>query len=330
MSVTFAGAPPMEIDEAFAYRHVLGELEDVLILARYDLPIDGVDGSPDPPLFTPDDWDDLWDADNDSAVKPDADDRYLTPADVLARLETAAGGLLAATHPLSLGQGVVGMYFEEGSLPFTWGDSLFLVLVGNPSTVDGVESGSLAIDWRDTANQDITAEELADSILSLMNDLEQEFEDYEPGDLLTAGFINADGRTLLQGAFPLIDRAAPTAFTISEQIIPIDDFDPGSDQLQAQIDATASNDIANALEGVSGLFELSADFFGITLAFMLAVPLALIVSRISGRGSYGIFAFTGGLIWASMSSFMPVIFLLLVAGIFFAIGGIWLATKLPM
>ena len=321
----------MVVDQAIAYSNVLGDIDDTLILVRYELPIDDIDDSPDPPLFTPIDWDDLWDADNDGAAKPDDEDRYLTPIDALARLETPVGGLLSATHPLRLGQGVLGLYFEEGDLPFTINDAMNIVLVGNPSTIGtGTVSATLPVDWHLTVDHESTATSLADELILMLSALEQDFNDFSPGQLLTAGFINLTGRSLLLEANPLIDLIAPTAFTLSEQVFPIDGFDPDSDELQAIIDATAGSEINDALTGVADLFEVTADFLGIMLAFVLSIPLALILLKVSRSSSFGIFAFTGGLVWAGMTSFLPVVFLLIVAGIFFAIGGLWIAAKIPM
>ncbi len=326
-----ADTPTVFVVQAFAYSNILGDIDDALILIRYELPVDDIDDSPDPPLFTPIDWDDLWDADNDGAAKPDSDDRFLTPVDAIIRLETDIGGLLSATHPLRLGEGVAGMYFEEGDLPFTFGDALNIVLVGNPSTVGtGAVSAILPVDWNSTANHTATSLSLASDLVDLMTDIEQEFNDFTPGQLLTSGFINITGRDLLLDAYPLIDQVAPSAFTISSQVVPVDGFDPSSDELQAIIDATVGSQVSGGLTGLADLFEVTADFLGILLAFVLSIPLALILLKVSRNSSFGIFAFTGGLVWAGMTSFLPIIFLLIVAGIFFAIGGLWIASKIPM
>ena len=164
----------------------------------------------------------------------------------------------------------------------------------------------------------------------MVTDIEREFNDFSPGQLLTAGFINLIGRDLLLDAYPLIDQVAPTAFTISSQVVPTNGFDPDSDQLQAIIDATAGSQITGGIAGVADLFEVTADFLGIMLAFVLSIPLALILLKVSRNSSFGVFAFTGGLVWGGMTSFLPVVFLLIVAAIFFAIGGLWIASKLPM
>ncbi len=326
-----ADPPPFTIESnVFAYQHILGDQDDVLILGRYDLGIDGSDDSPDPPLFTPNDWDDLWDADNDAAAKPDSDDRYLNPVDALFRVEDITGALLAGTHPVRLGDGVVGFYFPDGSVPFVFGDTIFLELQGNPSTVGIGAADSVEIDIRVTADHDETSLELAEDILQLITDIENEFDDFSPGELLTIGFINIDGRTLLQEAFPLIDQVAPTAFTLSDQVIPVDDFTPGSDQLQDVVDATLDSGIAAALQGAADIFDLSADFFGLILALVLAVPMGALITKASDKSAYGIFSIMLFMTWMSLVSFVPVIFILIAAALFFAIGGMWLATRIPI
>ncbi len=340
VSAIQADAPPIVVDEAFAYRHITEDIsginkEDVLILVRYHLIADGTDmeDTGDPPLFTPADWDDLWDEDNDGAARPDilgVGDRYLTPVDVILRLETAAGGLLLTTNPPRLGQSIAAFYLEEGTLPFVWNDALNLVLIGNPSTIgaSGTESGSKPLDWRDTASQTITAEELANSLIGLMTNLELEHIDYEPGDLLNAGEINLVGRNLLLEAFPLMDAVAPAAFTFSIETLG-EDFDPGIDQLQALIDASNGPTIPDALTNFADVFNTSALFLGIVVAFLLAVPVGYIGMKASGKGSYGLFAITGMLMWATVSSVMPVVLLLIIASIFFVAGAVWVAKHAP-
>ncbi len=75
--------------ESFYYRHVL-EIDDLLVITRYELPADGVAGGSD--------WDDY------------------TPNDAFIDLDSESGVLVQITQPPSIGPGLVGHYLNATEL----------------------------------------------------------------------------------------------------------------------------------------------------------------------------------------------------------------------
>lgn len=305
----FAAAPPAIViasNSVRAYHYVLETEpnEDILIILRFDLTADGVTGDGD--------WDDY------------------TSAGAIVRLEDASSNLLASGHPLRIGQGLVGFYFASGVAPFSFNDSLFVSLVGNPITFSPQGGVSSSVSWTASVSASSTEESLEEDLLGMMSDFESELNDFITGDLLTStGLINiSTGRTIALEAFNLMETAAPDAFAVSQALINLE-FNPPADQLQGSIDTGVSTIVNESLSGLSEAFGIAEPFVGFAIAVVFSAILGMIVSQTSEKLHFGILGFATGMVWWMVVGMVAVPLVVLMTAGLFIMSGIWLAGRLP-
>ena len=287
-------------DDVFGYHFILRNEEDFLLIIRFDLVSDGVLGDGD--------WDDF------------------TSIDAIVRLEDNLGNLLAGTHTLRVGQGFVGFYFDAGEAPFSFDDELFIEIVGNPGTFTSGSSSS-ALEWKDGSSILETREVLEDDLILMVSDMESEFNDYTPGDLIETNLINLTGRDLVREAFPLIDVVAPNAFTVSQTVNNLEGFDPPTDKLQAA--NAASPLIDDALQVLSDTWGIAKSWIGFGIALIFSFLLALVSGKAADRMNYGLIAAIGSLTFWGMMGIVSTTFVLLMGGMFFIVAAMWLTSKIP-
>ncbi len=202
-------SPQTNLLEQHAFRHVL-ELNDFLVIGRYELPADGTadDGVCDTGVP---DWDDC------------------SFADAYADLDDANGNLEERISPPTLGPGLFGFYMSAATFAasgITWDDNSTVELFSSPTLFDpSATSGTQPLTFHGTPTTVVaTGVEFGDEIRSMLQGMEAEFAgsgtfQFSKGDLVNANLITSTGAAFVIDAFGAAITVSPDHFARSREVL---------------------------------------------------------------------------------------------------------------